>query len=557
MENQKPLHRTLPGWGLALAAACLGLFSPPASEARQFTEVTGPAGLRFDHRTGRGEAGRPPYFMPEIMGSGLGLLDHDGDGDLDLYLVQGEGADRLFENLGDFRFREAAAGVRPPAPEAYGMGVAVGDADNDGDLDLFRTGYGGDALLQNTGEAAGFARGEPPEGEAAWDDRWSASAAFCDYDADGRLDLFVTRYMDYDPDFTCHAADGRQDYCNPADIGGLPDLLYRNLGGGRFREVGRGAGIAAFSARGLGVVCHDFTGDGRLDFYVANDTEANHLWVNRGDGTFGEEALLLGAALSGFGRPEAGMGVDIGDLDGDLDLDILLTHFADETNTVYLAEPEVGFTDASIRFGLGVLGLGTTGFGVALGDWNHDGRLDAVVANGRVARPPGEGPGEPFFAQYAEPALVLQNDGGRFRDRTGDSPALLAPTVGRGLAAGDLDGDGDLDLALTAAGGAARLFRNDAEPGGRPLLVTLRLPEGRGDPGATVRLVTSAGTLTARANPGFSYLSSGDPRAHFGIRRGARIEGLVVRWSDGAEERFPPPADVAVTVIRGEGRTGR
>ena len=239
MENRRPLHRTLPGWGLALAAACLSLLPAPASAARQFTEVTGPAGLRFDHRTGRGEAGRPPYFMPKIMGSGLGLLDHDGDGDLDLYLVQGAGADRLFENLGDFRFREAAAGR--PAAGAGGVrngGWRSATPTTTATSISSAPGTAGTRCSKTPARPPGSRAASRPRGRPPGDDRWSASAAFCDYDADGRLDLFVTRYMDYDPDFTCHAADGRQDYCNPADIGGLPDLLYRNLGGGRFREVG-------------------------------------------------------------------------------------------------------------------------------------------------------------------------------------------------------------------------------------------------------------------------------------------------------------------------------
>lgn len=489
--------------------------------------------------------------MPHIMGSGVALFDRDADGDLDLYVVQGEGSDGFFDNRGPgIRFARTGA---VPELAAYGMGVAAGDADGDGDLDLFRTGFGVDALLLNAGDS-GFA---PADG-AGWDDSWSASAAFCDYDADGRLDLFVTRYMDYDGDFRCFAATGEEDYCNPTDIPGLSDLLYRGLGEGRFADVGRESGIAALPARGLGVVCHDFTGDGRLDFYVANDTEANHLWVNQGDGTFTEEAMLLGAALSGFGRPEAGMGVDIGDLENDGDLDILLTHFADETNTVYLADPGIGFRDGSIVFGLGTLGLRTTGFGAALGDFDLDGFLDAVVANGRVARPAGEPPGNPFFDQYAEPALVLAGDGARFRDASEFSPALAETSiVGRGLAAGDLDGDGDLDIVVTAVEGPARILENASDRSGDWLRVYPQLSSGAPDHGATVVLRTDSGTRAARANPGVSYLSSGDPAAHFGFARDAELRGLLVLWSDGSREQFPAPGrNARVAVVRGTGSPG-
>ena len=488
--------------------------------------------------------------MPRIMGSGVAAFDGDGDGDLDLYFVQGRGPDELWMGSGDGRFER---GTPLPENPAYGMGVAVGDFDGDGDADLVRTGFGAATLLRNDGDLVLHPAEGLPETPG-----WSASATTCDYDGDGRLDLFVTRYMDYDPGFTCHAATGAEDYCNPTEIPGVSDRLYRNLGGGRFEDRSRASGIAAFAARGLGVVCHDLTGDGRPDFYVANDTEANHLWVNQGDGGFREEALLLGAALSGFGRPEAGMGIGLGDFDGDEDLDLLLTHFANETNTLYLAEPGIGFEDASIRFGLGRLGLSTTGFGVMAGDFDLDGRLDAVIANGRVARPTGEPPREPHFEQYAEPLLLLAGTGAGFRDAGPESPDLVDRlTVGRGLVAGDLDGDGDLDLVATAAEAPASILRNDStRAGGWLVVLPLTGDPPRPDHGATVRLATDRGVRVAPANPGVSYLSSSDPAAHFGLPAGVRLATVTVIWSDGATETFPAPeANRRVELLRGAGST--
>lgn len=536
----------------------------PAAAQTRFTDATAEAGPDFERRSGQGEPGRPEYFLPEIMGGGVALLDLDRDGDLDLYFVQGVGADRFFENRlpggGRLVARPGAAVASPDgSPGGFGMGVAVGDADGDGALDLYRTAFGPDRLLLARPGTGGPRFAEAPD--FVPDEGWSASAVFCDYDRDGRLDLFVTRYMEYDPEFACFAADGRRDYCGPTELPGVPDLLYRNLGEGRFEEVGHRTGIAALAARGLGVVCHDLTGDGHLDFYVANDTEANHLWVSDGNGGFREEAMQTGLALSGLGRPEAGMGIEIGDADRDGDLDLLLTHFADETNTLYLAETGAPsgtrfFRDGSNALGLGTLGLRTTGFGVALGDWDHDGRLDAAVTNGRVARAPGEPPREPFFVSYAEPGLLLRNTGDRFEDATEAAPPLADRVVGRGLAAGDLDGDGDLDLVLAPADGPARLLRNDSGSAGAWLLVEPRLAATGGpDQGATVFLRTTAGTRLARANRGVSYLSSGDPRAHFGIEPGAAILGLAVRWSNGLRERFPAPEpNRAVIVVRGEGQ---
>lgn len=566
-------RRTVAAAGLA-AGFPVAPPSSPGAVSRQppeirFVETTAESGVSFRHDPGDLAA----YPIPAITGAGgAALFDADGDGDLDLYLVQSgplpeDRADdpdreipvnRLFLRQPDGSFRDAteSSGL---GDTGYGLGVAVGDADGDGDPDVFLANYGADRLYRNEGggrftlaedafPSAAFAEDEAPGG------RWSTAAAFCDVDGDTDLDLYVGGYLVGDPARECVSASGERDFCSPQSFEYERDTFWRNTGGGRFEDASEVSGIAAARLPALGLLCHDFTGDGRLDFYVANDGEANLLWEQQEDGAFRDAALFLGAALNGQGRAEASMGVALGDADGDGDLDLFMTHVRAQSNTFYRNLGDGAFRDDTPTAGLGVPSLRLTGFGTQFGDFDHDGDLDLALVNGAVAREGGvAASGE--LTEYAEPAQVFAGNGaGVFTEvDAGDFTALVA--VGRGLAAGDWDRDGDLDLVVTEVGGPARLYENRSVRAGGFLVVR---PEefSRSAPGAVVTVeLAGGGSLIRPVQPEAGFLTSSEPTAHFGLPEGVEIAGLRVVWPDGAEERFPAPErDSFATIVRGRGR---
>jgi hypothetical protein len=553
---------------LLLAALGFTVGSAASAFAQGFTEVTEEAGIRFVHDAG--DEGN--FSLPEITGAGAGFFDADGDGDLDIYLLQGGRptdpagprpgvpGNALYLQGPPERFTDASE-ASGTADTGYGMGLAVADFDGDGHTDLFVTNYGPDVLYRGLGEGR-FEDVTARAGVAG--QGWSSSAAFCDYDADGRIDLYVTRYVRNDPGKFCTQQDGSRDYCSPQVFPGIHDYLYRNLGGGRFEDVSLAAGFRAVHAPGLGVVCHDFDGDGRLDFYVANDGEANQLWLNQGDGAFADDAFLAGVALNDAGRPEAGMGIALGDVDHDQDLDLFITHVADETNTLYRSDGAafgLAFADRTGPSGLGPASMAMTGFGTGFVDLDLDGNLDLVVANGRVQRkPPLPGAlGDSFWQAFGEPNQVFRNGG------AGDGDALFAELggagdfaavveVSRGLALADYDEDGDLDLLLANAEGPARLYRNDFARAGSPLRVNTVGADGQVSFPSVVTAVFSGGSRSVRrADPGGSYLATGDPRAFFAVPAGEQVSELIVVWPDGTREAFPGTGDEAVSLRRGAG----
>ena len=530
--------------------ACAGASLASAQEAPRLEDVTSDSGVRFVHEPG--DLARFP--LPAIMGSGAALFDADGDGRLDLYLIQagplpehrdGEPAadlpgNRLFlqEPGGGFRDDAGASGL---FDRSYGTGVAVGDVDGDGDSDVFVANFGRDALY--VGEAGAFERQE----SAIFGERWSSSAALCDYDGDSDLDLYVGGYLVDDPDRDCVSASGEPDFCSPQSLPYERDSLFRNRGDGTFEDVSADAGIASERRPALGVLCHDFTGDGRPDFYVANDGEPNLLWEQAPDGTFSDAALFVGVAVNAQGRSEASMGVLLGDVDGDADLDLFMTHLRAQTNTLYRNQ-DGGYLDDTPALGLALPSLPWTGFGTRFLDLELDGDLDLVLVNGAVAREGGTPAGG--LDVYAEPAQAFLGDGnGRFEE-TAIAGFTDTRTVGRGLLTGDWDRDGDLDLVVTAVGGPARLFENRSSREGGFVIVEPR-EFSRGSPGAVVTLDLDDRELVRALNPEAGYLTSSEPVAHFGIPAGAEIRGVRVRWPDGVEERFvPPAADIRVTLSR-------
>ncbi len=500
------------------------------------------------------------YTLPEIMGGGVALFDYDNDGDLDLLQIrspppgrfEAPAPNRLFEQRADGAFSDVTSisGLGEPG---YGQGVAVGDADNDGDVDVYVTNYGPDAFFRNNGDGS-FVDATSTAGLAG--DHWSTSAAFVDYDRDGDLDLYVVHYVLFDPENRCSSKTGVPDYCGPQEFDGTIDTLYRNNGDGTFTDVTIDAGITS-PGRGLGVVPVDLTGDGWVDIYIANDGEVNQLWVNRGDGTFVDEAVMRGIGFNVHGQAEASMGVTAGDADGDGRIDLFMTHLVGETNTLYLASENAIFTDASEISGLSAIDLSYTGFGCGFFDFDNDGDLDLALVNGRVKRgpaAPGTSPGG-FWSRYAESNLLLRNDGGSgFADVSSAAGALTTwIEISRGLAFGDIDGDGDLDLVEGSLAGI-RLFRNDAPPPGAHWLLVRAVSGKRDALGASVALVAGGRRMVRLALPAYSYASSSDSRVHFGLGESDSVAGIEVTWPDGTLERFTVPGvDREVTVHKGQG----
>jgi hypothetical protein len=552
---------------LLCALLCLtpfdGRTAPPL-----FLESAADVGLDFTHVTGA--SGQ--YYMPEVMGAGVALFDYDNDGDLDVFLVQGgpslEGTRtsgpgcRLFRNdltVGadgkrTLHFTDVTerAGL---ALRTYGMGAAVGDYDNDGNLDLYVTSIGADTLFRNNGNGT-FTDVTREAGVS--DPLWSTSAAFVDYDRDGNLDLFVANYLDFSPasNKVCHEAGGLRDYCSPRAYRPVPDRLYHNEGGGRFKDVTEASGVTKADGAGLGVSTGDYNGDGWLDLFVANDATPNQLWINKHDGTFADEGLLSGVALNAAGNPEGSMGIASGDFDRDGDEDLFVTNIIGETFALYVNDGHANFEDARVRAGLATPTAAFTGFGTDWFDYDNDGWPDLFVANGAVNIVEAQR-GQPLPFKMRN--QLFHNGGGRFQESSADGgPAFARAEISRGAAFGDIDNDGDVDVVVTNNGGPVRLLLNQSERTDHWVEISARQDRAnRFAFGAWIGVELAGATPSTvwrRVRTDGSYLSASDTRVHFGLGAASSIAAVVVQWPDGQRERFTGLAvDRVVTLRRGAG----
>jgi tetratricopeptide (TPR) repeat protein len=521
----------------------------PPAQMPQFIDDAQRAGLRFTYENGRSSLRQ----IPETTAGGVGLLDYDGDGLLDVYVVQGgtfppeasrpNSGDRLFRNLGGSKFADVSeqSGIARMT-RGYGHGVTVGDIDNDGRPDLFITRWRSYALYHNRGD--GTFEDITVRAGLGGDRDWPTSAALADLDNDGDLDLYVCHYLVWDADhpMLCHrktvtAASDRVEpgqmynYCTPRLFPALPDHLFRNEGD-RFVDVSASAGIVDTIGRGLGVVAADIDSDGLIDLFVANDTTANYLWHNLGGMTFEEAAVASGVACNAEGAFQAGMGTACGDLDGDLLPDFLVTNFYGESTTFFRNLGSGVFSDQTAQIGLAAPSRYLLGFGITLLDANNDGRLDLATANGHVND---DRPDYP----YAMPAqLFLGGSNSRLTDvsQSAGDPWTVA-RVGRGLATGDIDNDGRIDLVLIPQNTPLVYYHNQTAPGHWVSFVLEGTESNRDGVGAVVTITAGGRRRRAWRYGGGSYLSASDPRIRFGLG-GDRIERCEVRWPSGRVDQF-------------------
>jgi len=509
--------------------------------AAWFENVAPDCGIDFQHVTGAGT----PLYMPESMVAGVGLLDYDRDGYLDVYFVQGGSlrntaddtpGNQLYRNSGDGTFVNVTAEANV-ADAGYGVGCTCGDYNNDGWTDIYITNTGPNVLYRNNGDGT-FTDVTATAGVG--DPGFNSSAAFVDHDHDGDLDLYVVDYVSWSPEseVECTAWNGKPDYCTPnAYKAPGEDTLYRNNGDGTFTDASEASGISAIFGNGLGVVCSDLNGDGWIDIAVANDLRANQLWMNSGDGTFFDEGLERGAAYSGDGMAESGMGIDAQDIDHDGDFDLFMTHFGGQTNTFYVNEDGF-FVDRTTRFGLGS-SLPFTGFGAALIDLNNDGWMDIYVANGRVIYGRGE-----WYEEdpYAEPNQLFEGlDDGTFREvmPLGGTDVLLNHSS-RGAAFGDYDNDGDIDIFVANRDGPGYVLQNRAAHGEHWVTFKVTNQFGADAIGARVEIEVAGNRRIRDVRAAYSYCASNDPRVHFGLGDAARVDKVKVTWVNRKVQEFGP-----------------
>lgn len=536
----------LPGCSKSPPAAPVRVETHPTPSISEpwFEEVAARAGIDFRFSTGH-QPGR--YYMPEVKGGGVGLLDYDGDGLLDLFCVQAGSLDpavtnrpshKLYRNLGNWKFADVTGASGIKGNGSYGVGCACGDYNGDGFPDIYITALGTNMLYRNKGNGT-FT--DVTRSAGVGNVSWGASAAFFDYDLDGHLDLVVANYINWsrEAELECYSRGGLRDYCSPLNYKAPSmDTLYHNRGDGTFENVTVAAGLDKAYGYGLGVVGTDLNGDGLPDIFVANDATPNQLWINLGNGKFEDRAMLSGCAVNSMGMSEAGMGIEVVDLFDHGQFDLFVTHLVGEANRLFVNDHGI-FTDLVKPKGPGATSWPYTSFGVGFYDFDNDGILDLYVANGRVKH------GQTDLDQedpYAEPSNLLRGlGGGDFEEvlpQGGTAKPLLA--AGRGAAFGDLDNDGAVDCVVSIRDGPVRVLHNLAGKHGHWLMLKVLNQKGTYAIGAVVRLEAGGKTRWQQVLPNRSYASSNDPRVHFGLGPLAGADRVTVRWPNGKEEVFGP-----------------
>ena len=521
----------------------------------RFTDVTAESGVVFQHEDGRSYK---KYFV-ETLGSGIALFDYDNDNDVDIYLINGANLDtfntttdtmnHLYRNDGTGHFVDVTdeSGL---GHQGYGVGVCVGDYDNDGWLDVYVTNFGTNILYRNNGDGTFIDR--TVEAGVGVDD-WSAGCAFADVDADGDLDLYVANYVNFSVEtHTPCRVKGILVYCSPRTYDGVKDIFYRNNGDGTFTEDTLNTGFDNFAARGLGVTFGDYDADGDTDLYVANDADANFLYNNDGSGKFREQSQFAGVALSEHGLVENGMGVAFGDYDNDTWLDLVVTNFQHQTNTLYHSDTGEFFTDQTYTSGTGNISLPFLAWGVNFFDFDHDGFQDIFVANGHIHD---NVTLIDSSTTYAQPNHLFWNNGnGTFTDVTAQSgPGFALQRSSRGSAVGDLDNDGDLDLVVSNVGESVDILRNDGgnRSGHWINLMLVGTTSNRAAIGTRVLMKTGDSCQVREVRSGSSYLSQNDLRLHFGVGSQEKVE-LEIKWQGGTVQRFSEvPVNQFLKIVEG------
>ena len=517
--------------------------SLPPPPPGTFVDVTVSSGVNFRYQSSH----TSKKFLPETMGAGVALFDYDNDGRLDIFFVNGaplsdattKGAipqktgpqywNRLYHQKHDGTFEDVTekAGLQGTG---YGMGVAVGDYDNDGFEDLYVTAYGGNKLYHNNGDGT-FT--DVTVKAATGGEGWSTSAAWVDLDGDGLLDLVVLRYLTWDfDDIWCgERKAGYRAYCHPDSFQPIAPLVYHNNGNGTFTEVAQKIGLAK-PAKALGLAIGDYDRDGHIDLFIANDSMVEFLYHNKGDGTFEEVGLISGVAVDGDGRTYAGMGVDFADYNNDGRPDIVVTNLANQRYALYRNEGDGTFTYASHTEGISRITLPHSGWGVRFFDYDNDGWKDLLIAQGHdldtieLTNP---------TLRYREPPLLARNTGKGFVDVSAESgSAFQQAWVARGMAIGDLNNDGRLDAVITTNDGPIYLLRNETTTSDHWLLLKLVGHKSNRDGiGAEVKLTTSSGQQWATVTTASSYLSASDKRVHFGLGKENVAQKIEIRWPSG------------------------